>query len=411
MSARTGRRLAWVAFAVFAVVYAAGLVLGVRNLGVDRPGIETIDPLVLTYLVFALVGAPVAARDPRNPVGWLLLGVAHSWAWFLLLSEYGVHGLVSHPGSLPAPELALAINTVTWVPAVGLMGTFLLLLFPDGHLPSRRWRPVAWASGVALVLLVPTGILSPGGLDDAGMPDVENPWGVPALAGVVDGVGYGAVVLLLASVLASAASEVVRFRRSRGLERLQLKWLAAGSGLTAISYVSLMVLSITGWLDEVWLDRLGVLALGSFALIPLSIGYAMLRHRLYGIDVIIRTALVYGAMTAALTVVYVSGVLVTGVLVRAVGGRADGLSVAVSTLAVAGLFGPLRRRLQTLVDKRFYRSRYDARGTLDAFAGTVRHELDVAALQSELVAVVDTALRPTSLSVWLRPAPQAPSLR
>ena len=406
MSVRTGRRLAWVAFAVFAVVYGAGLVLGVRNLGVDRPGIETIDPLVLTYLVFALVGAPVAARDPRNPVGWLLLGVAHSWAWYLLLSEYGVHGLVSHPGSLPGPEIALAVNTVTWVPAVGLMGTFLLLLFPDGHLPSRRWRPVAWASGVALVLLVPTGMLAPGGLDDAGVPEAENPWGVPALAGALTVIGNGAIVLLLVSVAASAAGAVVRFRRSQGLERLQLKWLAAGSSVTAVAYLTLMVLSGTLRTDPRWLDFVGVVAFASFALIPLSIGYAMLRHRLYGIDVIVRTALVYGAMTATLTVVYVGGVLLTGVLVRAVGGRADGLSVAVSTLAVAGLFRPLRRRLQTLVDKRFYRSRYDARQTLDAFAGTVRHELDVGALQSELAAVVDTALRPTSLSVWLRPAPE-----
>ncbi len=407
MSARTGRRLAWAAFAVFAVVYAVGLVLGVRNLGVDRPGIETIDPLVLTYLVFALVGAPVAARDPRNPVGWLLLAVAHSWAWFLLLSEYGVHGLITHPGSLPAPEVALAVNTVTWVPAVGLMGTFLLLLFPDGHLPSRHWRPVAWVSAAALVLLVPTGVMAPGGLDDAGVPEAQNPWGVTALGDAVEVVGNGAIILLLVSVAASAAGAVVRFRRSQGLERLQLKWLAAGSSTTAVAYLTLMVLSGVMRTDPGWLDVIGNLAFASFALIPLSIGYAMLRHRLYGIDVVIRAALVYGAMTAALTVVYVSGVLASGALVRAVGERADGLSVAVSTLVVAGLFRPLRRRLQTAVDKRFYRRRYDAGRTLEAFAATIRHQLDVGAVRAELAAAVDTALQPTSSSVWLRPALEA----
>ena len=360
--------------------------------------------LSLVNLVFPFAGLHIVLRQPRNTIGWVLQGIGVAWGVGLVLAAYDTYGLLVDPGSLPRPDVVAAINEGTWAPWIGLMGTYLLLLFPDGHLPSPRWRPVAWgaaASIIAITLLIP---VTPGTMEESPVPAMQNPIGLES-AELPLLVALGAVLPLLPlSILASAAGLVVRFRRSRGVERQQLKWLAAAGTVVAVVYLLAMLSSLAASLmaeQPTWVTAVQNLSLLSFVLVPLAIGIAILRYRLYDIDVVINRALVYGSLTATLAGAYLGSVLLLQLALSPLTDQFD-LAVAGSTLAVAALFGPARRRIQAAVDRRFYRRRYDAAQTLDAFTGRLRHEVDLKAVGADLRTAVSETMQPTHVSLWLR---------
>jgi len=359
----------------------------------------------LLFLGFPLVGALIASRRPKNPIGWLCLTVGFLWTLSGMLDYYGVYG-VARPGSVPCPVGMAGINNWLWVPAVGLLGTYLLLLFPDGKLPTRRWRPLAWLSGVVIVLLSVGVMFAPGRLESLG--GVRNPFGLEGAHWITAG-AYTVLLLLPLCMLASALSLVLRFRRSSGEERQQIKWIAFAASIVVVVYLIAMIASFIFPSDSWstagsvwWLNLLTYAALLSFTTLPIAVGFAVLRHRLYDIDLIINRALVYGPLTAMLALVYVGGVVGLQAVFRALSGQESTLAVVASTLAIAALFNPLRRRVQTLVDRRFYRRKYDAAKTLAAFNSRLREETDLAALSDELAGVVRETMQPAHISLWLR---------
>ncbi len=398
MRERTASRLVWVALGCITLVVLASQAFSVT-------AGSGADPTAVMILAFPIVGALIASRQPGNAIGWIMLAVGVEEAISDLLYIYAEYSLATSPGSLPDPDLALALGAPTWVPFIGLMGTFLILLFPDGRLPSPRWRPWAWFCGVALILSFIAILIAPVSFADQGYPNLRNPLGIEALRPFVDAI-FAILLLIPISIVGCAAALIQRFRRSRGQDRLQLKWLAAGAGTTAILYLIAMVPSLTlasPWdmRGPVWLSVLQNVAIYSFVLIPVAVGVAILKHRLYDIDLIINRTLVYGALTAALTLAYVLAVTVLQALLRPFAGQSQ-LAVAGSTLAVAALFRPARARIQTFIDRRFYRRKYDAGRTLDAFSARLRDEVELDPLAAELVALVSDVMQPSHASLWLR---------
>lgn len=417
MEDRTLSRLAWVAFGLIALSFVGSLAWSVVNGAAQEPAawgdVARLWVEMIAMLSFPLVGVLVASRQPRNAVGWILLAIGFVWEVGTgVAANYVTYGYLTAPGSMPRPDLVAALASSNWVPGIGLIGTFLILLFPDGRLPSPRWRLLAWVAGLALVASTVIIPVTPGPLSevagDPSLPDVANPLGIEALRPFL-GPLYVFLVLIPLSIVGCALSVIVRWRRSRGLERLQLKWLAAGAGVTAVIYLFVMAFSLFaggpwgGSGTPVWLGVLQGVAFYSFVLIPTAVGIAILRHRLYDIDIIVNRALVYGALTAALALVYVTGVVGLGAIARTVSGQeSENLPVAASTLAVAALFGPLRRRVQALIDRRFYRHKYDIEQTLADFSHRLRDRVDLDSLDAELVDVVARTMQPTHVSVWLK---------
>ncbi len=360
------------------------------------------------FLVFPLVGALIASRRPENPIGWLCLADGFLWMTTNLLDYYSVYG-AARPGSIPFPLGTAAINNWLWVPTVGLLATYVFLLFPDGRLPSRRWRPLAWLSGVVIVSVSVGVMLSPGSLD---MPrGIRNPFGLEA-APWVSTVAYAILPLLPLCMLASAVSLVLRYRRSKGDERQQIKWIAFAASLVALVYLIAMVASFIrpseSWTtvgSVWWLNLLTIAALLSFVTIPIAVGFAVLKYRLYDVDLLINRTLVYGALTAMIALVYFGGVAVTQAIFRSLTGqeRQAQLAIVVSTLVIAALFNPLRHRIQFFIDRRFYRRKYDARKTLEAFSTKLRDETDLDSLSEDLVEVIRETMQPAHVSLWLRP--------
>ena len=395
MRERTAARLAWVMLGCIALVAAALLAIDVgAGLG--------IDPFALVMLSFPVVGALVAARQPGNAVGWVMLAVGVVAVLGDLPVGYAQYALDIRPGSLPRPDFALALGAPMWVPLIGLMGTFVILLFPDGRLPSRRWRPWAWFCALGMILSFIGILLTPDSFTDVGYPGIRNPLGIVALP-------EAALVIIFSipiGILGCAAALIQRFRRSHGQDRLQLKWLAAGAGATATVYLAAMVATLT--LDApwdgrgpLWLTTLQDVAAFSFVLIPVAVGIAILKYRLYDIDLIINRTLVYGALTATLTAAYLLAVTILQGLLSPVAGRSQ-LAVAGSTLAVAALFRPGRARIQGFIDRRFYRRKYDAARTLETFSASLRDVVDLDALTGELAVLIGDVMQPAHVSVWLR---------
>ena len=324
--------------------------------------------------------------------------------------SYSVYG-VTRPGSVPYP---VAIGTIgnqwLWIPTVGLLGIYLLLLFPDGKLLSRRWRPLALFSAVVILLSSIAEGLAPGPLENQGM--VRNPFGVETLPWLVDA-SYVILPLLPLSILASATSMVLRYRRSGGEVRQQIKWVAFAASFSGITYLLAMLSQLAavvvseGGLPRFpwWAEILFSVAVISFAGMPVAIGFAVLRYRLYDIDIIINRTLVYVSLTATLVAMYFGGVATMQTLFRALTGQVQQpqLAVVVSTLAIAALFDPLRRRIQSFIDRRFYRRKYDARKTVEAFSARLRDETDLETLNRDLAGVIEEALQPSHVSLWLRP--------
>jgi hypothetical protein len=364
--------------------------------------------IFLPFLAFPLVGALIASKRPQNPIGWICLTAGFLWMLIVLSDSYGTYGLAK-PGSIPYPVASEALGLWLWVPPVGLLGTYLILLFPNGRLPSRRWRPLAWLSG-AVIVLGSVGIaLAPGSVEALG--GVRNPFGLEGAPWVA----YAAVVvpLLPVCILASAVSLVLRYRRSGGEERQQVKWIAFAAsfvGLVAlITVVSTQMFAPesleTAGTQPLWLELLQDVELLSLAGVPVAVGFAILRHRLYDIDVVINRTLVYGSLTAMLVAVYYGSVVILQYIFRALSGGESQFAIVASTLAIAALFNPLRRRVQGFVDRRFYRRKYDAAKTLADFGVRLREETDLETLGSDVVRVVRETMQPAHVPLWLRPDP------
>jgi uncharacterized membrane protein YhdT len=414
MSSRGTSWLAWSLAALSVVMFVGSVALWVLAHSTHVP--RSLDADLTTgsllgqalFLVFPLVGALIASRRPENPIGWLCLVDGLLWTTTNMLDYHSLYVMAS-PGSVPFPVGLAGVNHWLWVPTVGLLGTYVFLLFPDGRLPSRRWRPLAWLSGVVIASGSLGLMLSPGPLD---MPrGIRNPFGLEAAPWVAVA-AYAILPLLPLCMLASALSLVMRYRRSRGDVRQQIKWIAFAASLVALTYLIAIVASFIHpseiWFAAglpLWLDLIEYAALLSITSVPIAIGFAVLKYRLYDIDLIINRTLVYGSLTGALALVYFGGVTVTQALFRNISGQEQlpQLVIVASTLVIAALFNPLRRRIQSFIDRRFYRAKYDARKILEAFSVRLRDETDLEALNEDLVEVVRETMQPAHVSLWLRP--------
>jgi uncharacterized membrane protein YhdT len=400
MSRHTSVWLAWALCALSLVLTALSLLLLILNL--SYPNAHLYEPWLdntLTAISYAPVGALIASRHPENPVGWLLClyGFVISLSYFS--AEYAIYALLAQPDSLPAGE-AMAWVFSWMLPLVIGFSTLSYLLFPTGRLPSRRWRWAVWLTVAFIVVGVLLGAFSSGPLSDLG--PIQNPLGIVSLADIYSAILYTTFSVLLVAVISSV---FVRLRRAGGVEHQQIKWFAYAVAANAIAVVVAYV--IPGLIETpLWFERVGF-ALNNIVIpaIPIAIGIAILRYRLYDIDILINRTLVYGSLTLMLALVYFGGVTATQVVFTALTGQEEQpqLTIVVSTLVIAALFTPLRRRIQSFIDRRFYRRKYDARKTLEAFSAQLRDETDLNALSEDLVGVVRETMQPAHVSLWLRP--------
>jgi hypothetical protein len=339
------------------------------------------------FMAFPVIGALVAARHPRNAIGWLFLGVGILVGLLGLGSAYARYGLVLHPEKhLFGTTLAAWLESWLWLPLLGTIPTFLFLLFPTGRPPSRRWVPLAWFMGIHIALITVLSMLEERLVAEGY--SIRNPIGI---GGLTDIEQMEALLLpFFPAVFLCASSLVFRYRRASIEERQQLKWVAVACALLAVEIGVSEVVRVP--------DLVFAICLGA---IPVSVGIAMLRYRLYDIDVIINRTLIYGVLTSILGLIYVSLVVVLQRVTDAVAPRSD-LAVAASTLAVAALFRPLRGSVQTLIDSRFYRRKYDAARVLERFAARLRDEVDLDHVRGDLLSVVRETMQPERASLWLR---------
>jgi hypothetical protein len=391
----SGAAARWTAWGLWwaLTVLAVALTLVAARLNAPSALADTVLVTAL-ILAFSTVGALIASRRPGNPIGWLFCSGALVWILGELALEYAVYATDTAPGAFP---------TVAWVGWFGgwargmgwfLIVMFLLLLFPTGRLPSPRWRPVLWAAVAGIVLFTIAAWLSPMPLD-LRLTSVANPLGLKLESALRLVEAFYLVLPLL--IVTSGTAVVVRFRGSRGEERQQLKWFAYAVAVMTLMFAGWFSLVLAGLAPE---GRL-VYALPLFGL-PVAVGIAILRHRLYDIDVVINRTLVYGSLTFTLAATYVICVVALQQVFRVLTGGESQLAVVASTLAIAALFGPLRRRVQSFIDRRFYRGRYDAARTLEVFSAKLRDETDLDQLNTELLAVVRDTVQPASAGLWLR---------
>ena len=359
----------------------------------------------MVLLAFATVGSLIASRRPQNPIGWLFCISTLLWAIGNALQEYTTYALITVPGSLPAGALVGVIGH--WIGGIGwfLMLSFLLLLFPNGHLLSPRWRFLAWFIVVLVAVYSIAFLLSPypyaNSAIDPRLLAVRNPIGILVANDLFDQLGGDIPLLFFPTIIACIVSVFLRFRRVQGVERQQLKWFTYGMAISILMILIIIIVVFTvpnggpGWLFYL-----------SVICIPISAGIAMLRYRLYDIDVLINRTLVYGLLTATLLLVYLALVFGGQYLLASFFGPNNAVVLVVSTLIVAALFQPLRQRVQLLVDRRFYRSKYDTTLVVARFSEMLRQEVNLDQLRIHLLVVVQETMQPTSLSLWLLPQKQ-----
>jgi hypothetical protein len=397
MSTRTAAWFAWTMWALSISLTVLSLWLLILNLShPDVPVYRYWAEDTLLALGYATVGAVAASYRPWNTVGWVLCSIGLAWGVAHFTSEYATYALLAEPGSLPAAEVAAWIYSWVWVPGFIV---FLPLLFPNGRLPSPRWIPFAWFSG----LLAGTGTimaaLSPG--PGVGL-TIRNPFGMESLPNLSE--QLQALLFVLISV--AAASLIVRLHHARGVERQQIKWVAYAGALGGGA--SLPTYTVFEAVDIPWLHMLGyVPALIGMVGFPTAVGIAITRYRLYDIDILINRTLVYGSLTAMLIGLYFGAIVVLQRLFVATTGEGSTLAVVASTLAIAAMFNPSRRRIQSFIDRRFYRRKYDARKTLETFSAQLRDEMDLKTLSDDLVGVVRETMQPAHVSLWLFPYQEA----
>ncbi|MEJ7786528.1 MAG: histidine kinase N-terminal 7TM domain-containing protein [Solirubrobacteraceae bacterium] len=400
MSASAARRVAWALCALTIGLATARLALAIidpassdSSSGPRVPGggvpVAAFEALVLVML--AVVGAVVASRQPHNPIGWIF-GVISLSLGLLILSAHGYYALAL---DVPEPSrnavLVAWLGSWIWIPAMIPTLTLFPLLFPTGRPLTSRWRPVVWMAIATMVVLFIGQAFAPGQFMEY---PVDNPFGVASVGVVIEIAGS---ILMAVCSLTSLASLVLRFRRSNGVERQQIKWVA----VAAVLFIAIAVgsgLIQTGISEDVGFATLLV----GILIIAAAVAVAMLRYRLYDIDVVINRALVYGALTAMLAGAYLGSVLLFQLVLSTVT-QGSGLAVAASTLATAALVRPARSRIQDLVDRRFFRRKYDAARTLERFSSQMRDQVDLADIGTELLGVVTETVQPVHASLWLRP--------
>jgi hypothetical protein len=400
------RRTTWTAaglWSMTAALIVAAIAFLVRF---PVPGGDVLDFAIILLVMtsFPTVGAVIAARRPRNPIGWIFSAMGSAFVLAVLLGNYAEYGLRIDPGSLPGAVQAAWVSNFIWPVFLAPIG-FVLLLFPDGHAPRRRWRVVGWALGASLLGLFVALAFDPGPLSNAGYEFVSNPYGIEPLEGVLQVLGPLSAIVLVTGVLASVVSLIVRFVRSGGDERRQLKWLAYASGLVGVTAVISLSIEGTNPDDSPIVRVLQLSLLMAISGVPVATGIAILRHRLYDIDRLISRTIVYVLVTGSLVAVYAGTVFITGTVAV---GSSDNLTVAVATLVAAAVFRPLLVGVRDFVDRRFYRHKYDAQKTIDDFGSRLREETDLDELTDDLVGVVRTTMQPSHVSVWLRESRAGP---
>ena len=397
MSRPAATRIAWSLWAITVALTALSALLVVLSLSHPNTPIFAWWFGNTFVVIDATVGTIVASRRPENPVGWLLClsGVAVGASTFI--SQYAIYALLARPGALPAGEAAAWIASWSLPIIIGLQVSYLTL-FPTGRLPSKRWRPVAWL----IVAVVVAAVISSALASDAYMGSlgpIRNPLAIDGFSEVYKAVSLTMFPLLY---LVAAASLFVRLRYATGVERQQLKWLAYAAAGFAFGVILVLLSGVLN--TPALFDRAAnaVFLVTSEGII-VAIGIAILRYRLYDIDIIINRTLVYGSLTVTLIILYFGGIVVLQRLFVALTGQQSTLAVIASTLVIAALFSPLRHRIQGFVDHRFYRRKYDARKTLEAFSVKLRDETDLQMLNNDLVGVVTETMQPAHVSLWLRP--------
>ena len=406
MSTRIASRLAWSLWTLSLAAIGAGVAFQRLNASTPTEAPRGPAPLgigfVVLFMSFATVGALISSRQPENSIGWIfcILGILGPFG--TASEEYALYALVTKPGSLPGGEVMVWLAAWFAGPIIIAMVAFVLLLFPDGRLLSRRWRPVVWINLVAISLIFAWNF-EPGQIDNLGLLKVANPFGVVGAFALLHTLGTIGLFLVLAATIAGAISLVVRFRRSKGDERQQIKWFVLAGGIFCAAFAVAPVLwsvPLSPTTEWIW----PALFLLSFGTIPVATGIAILKYRLYEIDLLINRTLVYGSLSATLVALYFVGIILSQRLFVILTGGESTLAVVASTLLIAAMFTPLKRRIQSFIDRSFYRRKYDARKTLEAFSTKLRDETNLDALSAELVGVVRETIQPAHISLWLRPS-------
>jgi hypothetical protein len=424
MSARATFWAAWCLWLICVALISFGLLF--FFLTSPLPSTDTPPTLTALFrvlsLAFPTVGAVVASRRPENPIGWIFCGAGLLFGVQAFASGYAEYAMLGHTGSLPGAEFMAWISSWIGVPVVPLAGALLILLFPNGKLLSRNWRTVVWMAACGTVMLTLWAALGPGPLSF--QPNFDNPLGRggaigelgptesspmfdrPSSArpadtdftaeGAVDISGRVGIFIILVSWLFAVAAMIMRMDQARGAERQQLKWFVYTVSLLVVGFLAAFL--GFGLHSFAWF-----LGIAAFNFLPIAAGIAILKYRLYDIDLIINRTLVYGVLTAALALVYVGSIVLLQGLLRALTGETSQLAVVASTLAIAALFVPLRRRVQAFIDRRFYRRKYDVAKTLQAFNTKLREDVDLDSVVDDLEEVVRETMQPAHVSVWLRP--------
>ena len=424
MSVRAASSLAWCQWLICVALISFALLFYFLA---SPPPTTDIPPALTAFfrvlsLAFPTVGALVASRRPENPIGWIFCGAGLLAGAQAFARGYADYALAGHAGSLPGGEFMAWISSWIGVPVVPLAGGLLVLLFPNGMLLSRNWRPVVWMVSCGSAMLTLGAALGPGPLSFR--PTRETPLGLggaigelgptessplfdqpsfgrPAATeitagGVVDILGRVGIFIILVSWLFAVAAMIMRMDQARGAERQQLKWFVYSVAVLVVGFLAAFLgfgLHSVAWF----------LGIAAFNFLPVAAGIAILKYRLYDIDVIINRTLVYSVLTAALALVYVGSIVVLQGLFRTLTGGTSQLAVVASTLAIAALFVPLRRRVQAFIDRRFYRRKYDVAKTLQAFNTKLRGDVDLDSVADDLLEVVKETIQPAHVSLWLRP--------
>ena len=402
-SARTAAWSVWGAALGFVLV---GLLFGVLAFSASLP--DGRDPMLVPIMVqgglvvlYGTLGALIASRHPRNPIGWIFCAMAVALGLLCAAYGYADYALYATDGILPGAKITAWLTNWLFMAPVFIAPCLLFLLFPDGRPASPRWRLVVWVVAIVAAVAIFATALEPGRLD--AHPYVENPLGLGGPFGDIAHLAKDVMdVVAIPVFLVSLASVVVRLRRSRGRERLQVKWVAYAAVLTTLSFASSFFVSLLPS-GQTAADVFFLVGVVGFTGIPIAAGIAILRYRLYEIDLLINRTLVYGSLTVMLVAVYFGGIVVLQRLFVVLTGERSTLAIGASTLLIAALFNPLRRRVQAFVDRRFYRRKYDAAKTLAAFNARLRDETALDTLSGELVGVVRETMQPAYASLWLRP--------
>jgi hypothetical protein len=407
LNTRTTSWIAWAGCALSLALTALSFLLIALILSLNAPiYFYWLEPTTIA-VGYSVIGAIIASRLPSHPIGWICCAIGVMAAVESFSSEYALYALLApHPEPLLGGKVMAWLSIWVWILMFGLIVS-LLLLFPTGRLPNSRWRPFAWMSAALtlmaaiLMAISPHIVLDTLGPSGKGRITLPNPLGVEGLPNLY----LPVQTLVLALGLVAAASVVVGRRGARGVERQQIKWLLYAGAIFFLGNV--LKNTVFSPLGEVswglWVGYL-LVSIGGLGG-PIAIGIAILRYRLYDIDLLINRTLVYGSLTAMLVTLYFGGIVVLQRMFVILTGQQSTLAVVASTLLIAALFTPLRRRIQSFIDRHFYRSKYDARKTLEAFSATLRDETDLEALSDDLVGVVRETMQPAHVSLWLRPDP------